>query len=163
MSRAVLALGANIGSPGEALQAAVDAMRPWLIGVSPVYRTPAWGPVEQPDYLNAVIIVDDPDALAAAWLSRAQAAEQAAGRVRDIRWGPRTLDVDVIDVDGLSSADPQLTLPHPRAADRAFVLVPWLALDPAAQLAGISVRELVDALPASELAGVEPAVAVRLR
>lgn len=163
MSRAVLSLGANLGDPAAALQSAVDAMRPWLVAVSPAYRTAAWGPVEQPDYLNAVIIVDDQDASASDWLTRAQAAEQAAGRVRDVRWGPRTLDVDVIDVDGLASSDPVLSLPHPRAAERAFVLVPWLAVEPDARLAGEPIAVLLAGLPASERAGVELAVQVTLR
>jgi 2-amino-4-hydroxy-6-hydroxymethyldihydropteridine diphosphokinase len=163
MSRAVLSLGANLGDAAGALQSAVDAMRSWLIAVSPAYRTAAWGPVEQPDYLNAVIIVDDPAASPLEWLTRAQAAEQAAGRTRDVRWGPRTLDVDVIDVDGLASSDPMLSLPHPRAAERAFVLVPWLAVDPEARLAGRSVAALVTGLPGSERAGVELAAQVELR
>lgn len=155
MSRAVLSIGANLGERAAALQSAVDAMRAWLRGVSPVYETPPWGPVPQDPYLNAVLIVDDPAAQPRDWLARAHAAEAAAGRVRDIRWGPRTLDVDVVCVDDVVSDDPELTLPHPRAAERAFVLVPWDALDPAARLAGRPIRELIAALPASEVDGVQ--------
>jgi len=154
MSRAVLSIGSNLGDRLATLQGAVDAFAPWLVTVSPVYETPPWGPVPQGDYLNAVLIVADPGAAPRDWLDRAHAAEQAAGRTRDVRWGPRTLDVDVVDVDGLVSDDPTLTLPHPRAAERAFVLVPWADADPAAVLGGRPVVELVTALDAEERAAV---------
>jgi len=155
MSRAVLSIGSNLGDRTATLQAAVTGFRPFLVAVSPIYQTAPWGPVPQDDYYNAVLIADDPAAGPRDWLARAHAVEQAAGRTRDVRWGPRTLDVDVVDVDGVRSDDPELTLPHPRAGERAFVLVPWLAADPAAELDGRPVRELVAALPADELAGVQ--------
>ena len=155
MSRAVLSIGSNLGDRLALLQSAVDALRPWLIAVSPVYQTAPWGEVEQDDFLNAILIVEDPSASAQTWLARAQAAEDAAGRVRDVRWGPRTLDVDIISVDDVCSDTAQLTLPHPRAAQRAFVLVPWLAVDPDAALHGTSVKEHLAALPADEVAGVQ--------
>jgi 2-amino-4-hydroxy-6-hydroxymethyldihydropteridine diphosphokinase len=154
VSTAVLSIGSNLGERLDALQGAVDAVRPWLLAVSPIYQTAPWGPVPQDDYLNAVLLADDPGAAAADWLERAQAAERAAGRTRDVRWGPRTLDVDVIAVDDVASNDPALTLPHPRAAERAFVLVPWLAVRPDAQLSGRPVRDLLAGLPAQEVAGV---------
>jgi 2-amino-4-hydroxy-6-hydroxymethyldihydropteridine diphosphokinase len=110
--------------------------------------------VPQPDYLNAVLLVEDPAAAPADWLARAQSAEQHAGRTRAVRWGPRTLDVDVIVVDDATSTDPRLLLPHPRAAERAFVLVPWLCVDPGARLGGARVVELVEALPPEEVAAV---------
>lgn len=148
MSAAVLSIGSNLGDRVAHLRSAVDALRPWLRGVSPVYETAPWGPVAQDDYLNAVVLVDDSAASPRDWLARAHAAEHAAGRTRDVRWGPRTLDVDVIDVDEVVSEDPQLTLPHPRAAERAFVLVPWLVLSPDATLGGRPVRDLVAGLDA---------------
>ncbi len=159
MTLAVLSIGSNLGDRRANLQLARDGLAAWLSAASPVYVTPPWGPVSQYDYLNAVLLVSDPVADAPAWLARAHAAEQAAGRTRDVRWGPRTLDVDVIDVrteDGVPvrSDDPQLTLPHPRAAERAFVLVPWLAVDPDAELDGRPVAELVAALPGDEVAQV---------
>ncbi len=154
MSAAVLSIGSNLGDRLANLQLAVDEVRAWVRAGSPVYRTPPWGPVPQDDFLNAVVLVDDPGADAATWLARAHAAEQRAGRTREIRWGPRTLDVDVVAVEGVTSTDPQLTLPHPRAAERAFVLVPWLAADPTAVLAGQSVRQLVADLPADDVAAV---------
>ena len=149
MSCAVLSIGSNLGDRLAHLQSAADAMRPWLRAVSPIYETAPWGPIEQDDYLNAVLVVADADATAKDWLARAQAAEQAAGRTRDVRWGPRTLDVDVIAVDDETSDDPAITLPHPRAAERAFVLVPWLAVDPDAVLAGHPVRGIVGRLDVS--------------
>jgi 2-amino-4-hydroxy-6-hydroxymethyldihydropteridine diphosphokinase len=167
VSRAVLSLGSNLGDREALLRAAVRGLGAALRGVSPVFETPPWGPVPQGDYLNAVAIVDDPGVDAAGWLVRAAALEAAAGRVRELRWGPRTLDVDVIAVwDGAVAVcceDPALTLPHPRAARRAFVLVPWLALDSRALLPGAGkVRELLAALPAVERAGVRPRPDIRL-
>jgi len=162
MTRAVLSIGSNLGDRLATLRSAVDTFTPWLVTVSPVYETPPWGPVPQDDYYNAVLIADDAAAAPPDWLARAQAAEQAAGRTRDVRWGPRTLDVDVVDVAGVRSDDPELTLPHPRAAERAFVLVPWLAADPAAELSGRPVRELVDELPADDVANVHLLAGVSL-
>jgi 2-amino-4-hydroxy-6-hydroxymethyldihydropteridine diphosphokinase len=122
-----------------------------------VYETAPWGVTDQPDYLNAILIVADPTADARDWLVRSQAAEDAAGRERNVRWDARTLDVDVISVDDEHSDDATLTLPHPRAAQRAFVLVPWLAVDAKAALPGVgSVASLLEALPSDEVAGVRP-------
>ena len=154
MSNAVLSIGSNMGDRLAYLRSALDRMRPCVDAVSPVYETPPWGPVSQPDYLNAVILASDDTADPPVWLARAHAAEEAAGRVRDQRWGPRTLDVDVIAVDDIELDDPDLTLPHPRAAERAFVLVPWLAVDPEARLSGGSVADLVAQLPPSEISAV---------
>ena len=154
MTRAVLSIGSNVGDRLAHLRSALDRMRPYVGAVSPVYETPPWGPVSQPDYLNAVILASDESADPLLWLARAHAAEEAAGRVRDQRWGPRTLDVDVIAVDDIELNDPDLTLPHPRAAERAFVLVPWSAVDPEARLSGGSVADLVAQLPPSEVSAV---------
>jgi 2-amino-4-hydroxy-6-hydroxymethyldihydropteridine diphosphokinase len=154
MSNAVLSVGSNMGDRLAYLRSALDRMRPCVDAVSPVYETPPWGPVSQPDYLNAVILASDDSADPPVWLARAHAAEDAAGRVRDQRWGPRTLDVDVIAVDDIELNDPDLTLPHPRAAERAFVLVPWLAVDPEARLSGGFVVDLVAQLPPSEISAV---------
>jgi 2-amino-4-hydroxy-6-hydroxymethyldihydropteridine diphosphokinase len=154
VSTAVLSIGSNLGDRIAHLRGAVAALRPWVVAVSPVYQTAPWGPVPQDDYLNAVVIARDDNAAPATWLDRAHAAEAAAGRTRDVRWGPRTLDVDVVSVDDTVSDDPVLTLPHPRAHERAFVLVPWLALDPRAELGGRSVAQLVAARPVDEVAGI---------
>jgi 2-amino-4-hydroxy-6-hydroxymethyldihydropteridine diphosphokinase len=154
MTTAVLSIGSNLGDRLAHLQGAVDALRAGLVAVSPVYQTAPWGPVPQDDYLNAVVIARDDAADPGTWLRRAHAAEAAAARTRDVRWGPRTLDVDVVSVDDEHSDDPTLTLPHPRAHERAFVLVPWLAADPQATLGARSVAELITALPVDEVAGV---------
>lgn len=160
MTRAVLSLGGNLGDRAGTLRRALVALREHgLVARSILYETPPWGPVEQPPYLNAIAVVrGDRDAVG--WLALAHELEQAAGRTRDVRFGPRTLDVDVVTVTGddgaaVLSDDPDLTLPHPRAAERAFVLVPWLALDPRAELPGYGrVADLVRALPPEDVAGV---------
>jgi 2-amino-4-hydroxy-6-hydroxymethyldihydropteridine diphosphokinase len=101
-----------------------------------------------------VLLVDDPAATPRDWLDRALAVEQVAGREREMRWGPRTLDVDVIAVDDVISAEAELTLPHPRAAERAFVLVPWSVLQPDARLGGVAIATLVATLPPDDVSGV---------
>lgn len=156
MTRAVLGIGSNLGDRMVHLQSAVDGlagalvvdgMAGGLVAVSSVYESPPWGGVPQDDYLNAVLLVDDPDTTAFGWLDRARALEAAAGRVRRQRWGPRTLDVDIVAVEGTELTGPDLTVPHPRAAERAFVLVPWLDVQPDAVLPGLGpVRDLVDRL-----------------
>jgi 2-amino-4-hydroxy-6-hydroxymethyldihydropteridine diphosphokinase len=143
VTRAILSLGSNLGDRYAYLKAAVKQLGESVVLVSGVYETPPWGDDEQPPYLNAVLLVVDPKAAPIDWLERARACEAAAGRVRDPdrHFGPRTLDVDVIavwqaDETAVISDDPELTLPHPRAHERAFVLKPWLDLQPYAQLPG---------------------------
>ncbi len=134
MTRAAFGLGANLGDRVAALQGAVDLLSPLLADavVSSVYETaPVGGPADQPDYANAVLVGStdiDPHALLAA----AHEAEQAWNRTREVRWGPRTLDVDVLSYGDLELHDPDLEIPHPRAHERGFVLVPWAEADPAA-------------------------------
>lgn len=143
MTRAVLSLGSNLGDRLDHLRAAVRALGDSVLVVSGVYETPPWGDVDQPAYLNAVLLAADPAASPRDWLERARAAERAAGRTRDParRFGPRTLDVDVIavwtdDDEPVLSDDPELTLPHPRAHLRAFVLRPWIDIQPYGRLPG---------------------------
>jgi 2-amino-4-hydroxy-6-hydroxymethyldihydropteridine diphosphokinase len=141
MTRAVLSLGSNQGDRFGHLRLAVDGLADVIVAASPVYETAPWGGVEQPDFLNAVLVADDgPGRDPWEWLRRAQDLERAAGRVRDVRWGPRTLDVDVVTVDGpdgpITSDDPDLLLPHPGTPERATVLRPWLDVDPDAVLPG---------------------------
>lgn len=131
--RAALGLGSNLGESFETIQGAVDSLlqTPELIpvGVSHVYETDPVGGPEQPVYLNAVLVVDTMLS-ARMLLERAQAVEEAFGRVRDEPWGPRTLDVDVLAVGDRVIDDSDFQLPHPRAHERAFVLVPWSDVDP---------------------------------
>lgn len=138
MSEVVLSIGSNLGDRLALLRSVVDGLGAAVRAVSGVYETAPWGGIEQDPFLNAVVVADDPGADAAAWLRRAHDFERAAERVRDVRWGPRTLDVDLVccRADGreVLSTEPELTLPHPRAHERAFVLVPWLEVEPDAAL-----------------------------
>ncbi|MEU6405591.1 2-amino-4-hydroxy-6-hydroxymethyldihydropteridine diphosphokinase [Streptomyces sp. NPDC046985] len=164
--RAVISLGSNLGNRLETLQGAVDALEDTpgvrIKAVSPVYETAPWGvaPGAQPAYFNAVVVLKTtlpPSSL----LERAHAVEEAFSRVRDERWGPRTIDVDIVSYADVVSDDPRLTLPHPRAHERAFVLAPWLDVDPDAQLPGRGpVTALLDSVTR---AGVEPRGDLELR
>lgn len=145
-TRAVLALGSNLGARNETLSEAVadlvDRPEVRLLAVSPIVQTKAvGGPAGQPDFLNMVISVEtslEPLEL----LRHCQSVENKHHRVREVRWGPRTLDVDVVVYGDIESGDPVLTLPHPFAAQRAFVLFPWAQMDPSATLNGQPVAEL---------------------
>jgi 2-amino-4-hydroxy-6-hydroxymethyldihydropteridine diphosphokinase len=150
--QAVIALGSNVGNRLERLQSAIDALAdtPGLEvkAVSPVYETEPWGvePGTQSSYFNAGVLVRTtlpPGSL----LERGHAIEEALERVREERWGPRTIDVDIVAYQGVVSDDPRLTLPHPRVHERAFVLVPWYDVDPGAELPGRgAVAELLTGL-----------------
>lgn len=155
MSRAVLSLGSNLGDRLGYLRLAVRGFGTAVRAVSPVYETAPWGVVDQPDFLNAVLIVEDPDTDEWGWLRRGQQLETDAQRERLQHWGPRTLDVDVVTVDGVTSTDPELLLPHPGTPTRASVLVPWLAIEPDAELPGHGrIDQLLAALDPAERAGV---------
>jgi 2-amino-4-hydroxy-6-hydroxymethyldihydropteridine diphosphokinase len=137
--RAVLALGTNLGDRLGTLQECVQAIGGLpdtdVLAVSPIYETVPVGGPAQPDYLNAVLIASTalrPGEL----LEAAHRIEADFGRVRTERFGPRTLDIDIISYAGEVSSDPVLTLPHPRAHERAFVLAPWHDVDPEAELPG---------------------------
>ncbi|GAA1177383.1 2-amino-4-hydroxy-6-hydroxymethyldihydropteridine diphosphokinase [Nesterenkonia xinjiangensis] len=159
--RAVLALGSNLGDSAQILDAAVVALEEdeqvAVVRTSPRALTaPVGGPPDQPDFLNQVVEVEtslSPHGL----LDLVQRIEAEHHRTREIRWGPRTLDVDVITYAGSHIDSPRLTVPHPRAAQRAFVLLPWSWMDPIALLDGVPVREL--AAGAADVDGVRPEVA----
>ncbi|MET7768160.1 2-amino-4-hydroxy-6-hydroxymethyldihydropteridine diphosphokinase [Nocardia sp. NPDC005366] len=162
MSRAVLSVGSNMGDRLGHLRSVVTGFADRVVAVSSVYTTAPWGGVDQEDYLNAVVLVDDPDFECRDWLAAGQRLEQAADRVRVVRWGARTLDVDVVwcgsGQRAIHSDDPVLTLPHPQARHRAFVLIPWLEVEPAATLLvdGVehAVRDLLAGLAVTERDGV---------
>ena len=139
MTLAYVALGSNLGDPQQQLLDAVQALATTpglrLLQRSALYRTPPWGMLQQPPFVNAAVQLDSalsPHALLDALL----AIEQRAGRVRGARNGPRTLDLDLLHVDGVQLDDARLSLPHPRMAQRAFVLLPLHDIAPALQLPG---------------------------
>lgn len=173
-----MSIGSNLGDRLARLQSAADGFGDAVRAVSGVYETEAWGEVDQGRFLNAVLIVDDPARSGKDWLRRAHELEHAAGRVRGQRWGPRTLDVDLIscfqtqetagqpgEEDGeavqteILSRDDGLTLPHPLAHLRAFVMVPWLAIEPYAELTVAGQKRSV----ASLLAELDPADRTAMR
>jgi 2-amino-4-hydroxy-6-hydroxymethyldihydropteridine diphosphokinase len=157
MASALVALGGNVGDVRRTLERAIarfcDGERVRLVARSSDYRTPPWGVVDQPAFVNAAIVVETtlapPDLLA-----HAQATERAFGRDRahERRWGPRTLDIDLIDIEGIALATPALTLPHPRLFERAFVLVPLAEIAGGRIVAG---RRIADAAAQVERAGIE--------
>lgn len=134
--RAFLGLGSNLGDRWNHLRVAVDQLRGGtaapVTAVSPVYETePVGGPGDQGPYLNLVVELAVPERVDPyRLLAECQRLEAAAGRVRSVRWGPRTLDVDVLWIDGVALDDPALTVPHPRMAERRFVLAPLADLAP---------------------------------
>lgn len=161
--RAVLALGSNLStsgySPEQILQAAVEALTAEdgsvaVRDVSPLARTaPVGGPPGQPDFLNMVVAVDTV-LTAEKLLDHTQSIENAFGRQRGERWAARTLDIDIITYGHQAVDTDRLQIPHPRAAERAFVLAPWSWMDPGAVLQGQGVGEL--AAEAADAAGVQP-------
>ena len=133
--KAVVSLGANIGDPKANLDLAVALLREAseVIAVSSYLQTKPVGGPEQPDYLNAVAIVES-ELPAKDLLAVLNGIETAMGRTREIHWGPRVIDLDLIQYGGLLVSDEKLTLPHPRAHERRFVLAPWFEIEPEAIL-----------------------------
>jgi 2-amino-4-hydroxy-6-hydroxymethyldihydropteridine diphosphokinase len=147
--------GANLGDPAATLRAAALALprrAGTLTAGSHIYRSRPIGPADQPDFLNAVAKLET-GLGAERLLEELLALEAEFGRVRGVRWGPRTLDLDLIWYEGERRDDARLTLPHPRAHEREFVLRPLHELDPALDLRGASVAEWLAGL---EPQGVEP-------
>ena len=133
--KAVVSLGANIDDPKANLDLAVALLREAtdVIAVSSYLQTKPVGGPEQPDYLNAVAIVES-ELPAKDLLAVLNGIETAMGRTREIHWGPRVIDLDLIQYGGLLASDEKLTLPHPRAHERRFVLAPWFEIEPEAIL-----------------------------
>lgn len=152
--RAVLSIGSNMDNREALLRSAYDYFAPELVVASSIYATPPWGPVSQNEFLNTILIIDT-DRTPHELLAAAHEVENAADRRREVRWGPRTLDVDIvqclIDATEVLSDDPVLTLPHPYAQERAFVLVPWLEADSEAVLRGEPVRDLLEGMDTAEV------------
>jgi len=133
--KAVISLGANIGEPRTNLDLAIGLLQEAteVIAVSNYLQTKPVGGPEQPDYLNAVAIVES-ELPAQDLLAVLHGIETAMGRTREIHWGPRVIDLDLIQFGGLIVNDEKLTLPHPRAHERHFVLAPWFEIEPDAVL-----------------------------
>jgi 2-amino-4-hydroxy-6-hydroxymethyldihydropteridine diphosphokinase len=157
MAEALLALGGNVGDVRATLDRAVamlcDGRQVHLVARSSDYRTPPWGVTNQPAFINLGLVVEtalSPRAL----LARALEVEAALGRNRakERRWGPRTVDIDIIAYDGVGIDEPDLTLPHPRALERAFVLAPLAEIAPDRKIAGITIA---DALARLDGGGIE--------
>jgi 2-amino-4-hydroxy-6-hydroxymethyldihydropteridine diphosphokinase len=133
--KAVISLGANIGDAKASLDLAIGLLREAteVLAVSSYLQTKPVGGPEQPDYLNAVAIVES-ELPAKDLLALLNGIETAMGRTREIHWGPRVIDLDLIQFGGLLVNDEKLTLPHPRAHERRFVLAPWFEIEPEAVL-----------------------------
>ena len=149
--RAVISIGSNMNDRKALMTGVYRHFRGELTAASSIWATPPWGGVEQDEYLNAILVVET-TSTPMELLKRGQALENDAERERTVTWGPRTLDVDIVQCttvadDGtaeeITSGDPVLTLPHPWATSRAFVLVPWLEAEPEAVLLGRGVREWI--------------------
>lgn len=155
MTKAALSIGSNLGDRFSYLQNAVTSIcqHPKIsnVKVSSVYETKPVGGVEQDDFLNAVISVET-DLAPIELLKFAQQLENQAERIREVRWGPRTLDVDILVYGNEVLNTQDLTLPHPRIAERAFVLVPWFEIDPDAEIPNLGKLEsLYNSISKSEV------------
>lgn len=150
--RAVVALGANLEDPASAVELAISLLEQSteLIARSSLYTTKPVGGPPQPDYVNAVVIIDS-ELPAHDLLDLLHGIEKSMGRVRNERWGPRVIDLDLITYGDVVSEKEELILPHPRAHERRFVLEPWLEIDYSAKLPphGL-VRDILAELPASK-------------
>lgn len=142
MVEACLGLGSNLGDREAMLRSAVAALAEdeavSITAISPVYETPPWGPVPQGPYLNACVAVET-SLPARDLLDLCLAIERRHGRERAVRWGPRTLDIDILDYGGQQFDEPGLALPHPRLSERAFVLVPLADIAPGLVIEGRTV------------------------
>ncbi len=150
--RAVIALGANLEDPEAAVELAITLLRQSsdLVARSSLYSTKPMGGPPQPDYVNAVCIIDS-DLPAQDLLGLLNGIEKSMGRIRVERWGPRIIDLDLITYGNVVNNDSELTLPHPRAHERGFVLQPWLEIDPDAALAPYGrVSDILAQLPPSK-------------
>jgi 2-amino-4-hydroxy-6-hydroxymethyldihydropteridine diphosphokinase len=147
--KAVVALGANIGNPQEQMDLAVAMLREAtdVVAVSSYYTTKPVGGPEQPDYINAVCIIES-DLPAIDLLSLLHGIEKSLGRERAEKWGPRTIDLDLIQYGALLSSATELQLPHPCAHERRFVLEPWQEIEPdAVLLTHGKISDLLEQMP----------------
>jgi 2-amino-4-hydroxy-6-hydroxymethyldihydropteridine diphosphokinase len=148
MARAQIGIGANLGAADATVRFAIGALERLgrVTAASSLYRTPAWGVTEQPDFINAAVTLET-DLEPYALLAALKDLEAEIGRVPTFRWGPRTIDLDILDYEGVRLDGPRLTIPHARLHERAFALVPLAQIAPA-------YAPLRDALPDLERAEV---------
>ena len=156
---AYIGIGSNLADPSSQVRQAVLALKKLpqtrAIACSPLYRSKPWGVSGQPDYINAVAALET-TLPALELLTQLQAIETARGRLRTVRWGPRTLDLDILLYGGLQLDGPRLIVPHPRLRERAFVLYPLHDLAPALRLPdGTTLATLLAQCPPWELERVE--------
>jgi 2-amino-4-hydroxy-6-hydroxymethyldihydropteridine diphosphokinase len=161
MAEALIALGGNVGDVQATFERAIamlcDGGAVRLLARSADYRTPPWGVVDQPPFINAAIAVTtslSPHEL----LARTKATERALGRdsARERHWGPRPIDIDILAYDQIELRDPDLTLPHPYMFERAFVLVPLAEIVPDRVIAGIPIRDALARVDAKDIEKLAP-------
>jgi len=145
-NRAWLGLGGNLGDPQEVMASALQAIDAdpgtRVVAVSSIYRTPPWGKTDQPDFLNAAAGIET-DRTPRELLDLCLAAESTLKRVRAERWGPRTINIDILLFDDLTIEEPGLEVPHPRMTQRAFVLLPLSEIAPSVKVGGKTVAKLL--------------------
>lgn len=150
MTEAFIGLGGNVGEPRRAMTVALDMLDARadvaVKAVSPLYRTPAWGKTDQPDYLNAVARIST-GLSARQLMALCLETERALGRVRAERWGPRTIDLDVLLFGSETIDEAGLSIPHTRMAERAFVMVPLADIAPDLVIDGVTASDLASSLP----------------
>jgi 2-amino-4-hydroxy-6-hydroxymethyldihydropteridine diphosphokinase len=154
----LLGLGGNLGDPVATIEAALHRLEAGGVRIarrSRWYRTKPWGKTDQPDFVNLCVAADT-DLSARALLNLVQATETSLGRERNVRWGPRTIDIDILAYGDVTIDEPGLEIPHPRMTQRAFVLVPLLDIAPDHPIAGRRVRDWAAEVDRSGVERIEP-------
>lgn len=164
-SRATLSLGSNVGDKSSNIARALERLDlggARILRRSADYRTEPWGPVEQDWFVNACALTRTE--LAPHDLLRlCHAVEEELGRTREVRWGPRTIDIDILTYDALTLHAPSLTIPHPRVLERAFVLFPLAEIAPDLVIAGVTAAQAAARIPNTGVVRLDPAAAPRRR
>ena len=153
-----LGLGGNLGDVRQAMSSALEMLDAEgsisVLQVSAIYKTPPWGLEDQPWFLNCCAQIET-DLTPEQLLEVCQTAERAGNRVRDIRWGPRTIDIDILVYEGVDQVEQRLTIPHPRMLERAFVLVPLAEIAPQLMVAGKNVSDHAGSIDSTGVEEVE--------
>jgi 2-amino-4-hydroxy-6-hydroxymethyldihydropteridine diphosphokinase len=158
LPQVLLGFGGNLGDPIAAIEAALDRLEGSGVRIqarSSFYRTPPWGDVAQPDFVNSCALAEtrlEPRAL----LALTQAIQRELGRMPGPRWGPRPIDIDTLDYEGVRVDDPDLVIPHPGLTERPFVLVPLVEIAPDWIVAGRPIRDWAAAVDSTGVVRIEP-------